>query len=106
MRAVDLLKLSTRMFRTRTLRTVLTILGVAVGIGTIVFLVSLGYGLQTLLIENITTSDSLLTLDVFPPGTDQELVGISPSVLARLRDVPNTEEIIGIVIAPGRSEEH
>ena len=102
MREVDLLKLSTRMFRTRTLRTVLTILGVAVGIGTIVFLVSLGYGLQTLLIENITPSDSLLTLDVFPPGTDQELVGISPSVLARLRDVPNTEEIIGIVIAPGQ----
>lgn len=102
MRAVDLLKLSTRMFRTRTLRTVLTILGVAVGIGTIVFLVSLGYGLQTLLIENITTSDSLLTLDVFPPETDQELVGISPSTLYRFRDAQNIEEVLGIVIAPGQ----
>lgn len=102
MRAVDLLKLSTRMFRTRTLRTVLTILGVAVGIGTIVFLVSLGYGLQTLLIENITTSDSLLTLDVFPPETEQEVAGIFPSAFARLRDMQNVKEVNGIIIAAGQ----
>lgn len=52
------------MFKARTSRTFLTILGMSVGIGAILFLVSLGYGLQNTLLEKITTSDSLLTLDV------------------------------------------
>jgi putative ABC transport system permease protein len=39
-------------------------MGMGVGIGAILFLVSLGYGLQKTLLEKITTSDSLLTLDV------------------------------------------
>ncbi|HPN54695.1 MAG TPA: ABC transporter permease [Candidatus Moranbacteria bacterium] len=64
MQFVDLFKLSTRMFKARTSRTLLTILGMSIGIAAILFLVSLGYGLQKTLLERITTSDSLLTLDV------------------------------------------
>ena len=60
----DLLKLSTRMFKARTGRTILTILGMGIGIGAILFLVGLGYGLQEVLLKTITTSDSLLALDV------------------------------------------
>lgn len=60
----DILRLSTRMFRTNTSRTILTILGISVGIGAILFLVSLGYGLQQLILNRITTSDALLSLDV------------------------------------------
>lgn len=60
----DLFKLSTRMFKARTSRTLLTILGMSVGIAAILFLVSLGYGLQKTLLERITTSDALLTLDI------------------------------------------
>ncbi len=52
------------MFKARTSRTLLTVMGMGVGIGAILFLVSLGYGLQKTLLEKITTSDSLLTLDV------------------------------------------
>lgn len=64
MKFIDLFKLSTRMFKARTSRTLLTILGMSIGIGAILFLVSLGYGLQKTLLERITTSDSLLTLDI------------------------------------------
>ena len=64
MRFIDLFKLSTRMFKARTSRTLLTVLGMSIGIGAILFLVSLGYGLQKTLLEKITTADSLLTLDV------------------------------------------
>ncbi len=52
------------MFRTNRSRTILTILGISVGIGAILFLVSLGYGLQQLILNRITTSDALLSLDV------------------------------------------
>lgn len=60
----DILRLSTRMFRTNRSRTILTILGISVGISAILFLVSLGYGLQFLILNRITTSDALLSLDV------------------------------------------
>jgi len=66
MKAKDLLKLSTRMFKARTGRTALTILGMGIGISAILFLVGLGYGLQALLLSNITTSDSLSSLDISP----------------------------------------
>lgn len=64
MRTIDIFRLSSRMFKTNRMRTLLTILGISVGIGTILFLVSLGYGLQRLLINQITTSDTMLSLDV------------------------------------------
>jgi putative ABC transport system permease protein len=64
MKSKDLIKLSTRMFKARTGRTILTVLGMGIGIGAILFLVGLGYGLQNVLLKAITTSDSLLTLDV------------------------------------------
>jgi putative ABC transport system permease protein len=52
------------MFRTNRSRTILTILGISVGIGAILFLVSLGYGLQYFVLNSITNSDALLSLDV------------------------------------------
>jgi len=52
------------MFKARTSRTLLTVLGMSIGIGAILFLVSFGEGLRTTLLERITTSESLLTLDV------------------------------------------
>jgi len=64
MNFIDLFKLSTRMFKARTSRTFLTILGMSIGIAAILFLVSLGYGLQETLLKKITTADALLTLDV------------------------------------------
>lgn len=70
MRFIDLFKLSTRMFKARTSRTLLTILGISVGISAIIFLVSLGYGLQETLLKKITTADSLLTLDVSEGGRE------------------------------------
>lgn len=69
----QLAKLSTRMFKARTSRTLLTILGMGVGIGAILFLVALGYGIQKALLETITTSDSLLSLDVYPGKTEEDI---------------------------------
>lgn len=71
MKFTDLFKLSTRMFKARTSRTLLTILGISVGISAILFLVSLGYGLQKTLLEKITTSDSILTLDITEANVEE-----------------------------------
>lgn len=67
------------------MRTLLTILGMSIGIGSILFLVSLGYGLQNTLLEKITTSESLLTLDVTEP--DSDLVSIDNETLSEIEQI-------------------
>jgi putative ABC transport system permease protein len=65
----DLLVLSLRSFRLHPTRVFLTILGMSIGIGTVFFLVSLGYGLQYILIgKMVTTEESLFSLEAFYPG--------------------------------------
>ncbi|MCX6762933.1 MAG: ABC transporter permease [Candidatus Moranbacteria bacterium] len=66
----DLLKLSTRIFTARKGRTLLTVLGMGIGFGAILFLVSLGYGLQGALLQTITSSGALTALDVAPNEQD------------------------------------
>ena len=66
MRLLDTFSLATRKFKNRPMRTALTVLGVSIGIGTVLFLVSFGYGLQNTILSRITTEDSLLSLDVNP----------------------------------------
>lgn len=91
MRWSDLINLSTRMFKARTSRTLLTILGMGVGIGAILFLVSLGYGLQKTLLERITTSESLLTLDATEPKSGA--VKLNREMLNQIKESPGVKEI-------------
>lgn len=91
MRISDLLSLSTRMFKTRPMRTFLTVLGVSVGIGTVLFLVSLGYGLQDLILSRIATADTLLTLDVSPGPSD--ILTLDEATIAKIEAMPNIEGV-------------
>ncbi len=62
------------MFRARTSRTILTIFGIGVGTATILFLISLGFGVQEVVLDRITTSDSLSSIDVYSnPEKNREL---------------------------------
>jgi len=61
----DLISLSLRNFKVKTGRTFLTVLGIGVSFATIFFLISLGYGLQNVLLKQISSKEALLTLDVF-----------------------------------------
>lgn len=91
MKLLDAMTLSTRMFKARKLRTFLTILGMSVGIGAILFLVSLGYGLQRALLERITTSDSLLTLDVSEAKSG--IVKLDHTMTEKMQSLPGVDEV-------------
>lgn len=91
MKVTDILALSTRMFKARKLRTFLTVLGMGVGIGAILFLVSLGYGLQKTLLERITTADSLLSLDVSQARAD--LVPLDGNTISEMRSMSEVQEV-------------
>lgn len=85
-----LIKLSTRTFRTRAGRTALTILGSAIGIAAIFVFVALGYGLQKLTLEQITTAESLLSLDISSPN---ENIPLNRQALEDIAAIPHVEEI-------------
>lgn len=91
MKFIDLFKLSTRMFKARTSRTLLTVLGMSIGIGAILFLVSLGYGLQKTLLERITTSDSLLTLDISEAKSG--VVSLDGEMIKKIGEMPGVEDV-------------
>lgn len=91
MRTLDLLSLSTRMFKTRPMRTFLTVLGVGVGIGTVLFLVSLGYGLQDIILSRIATADSLLTLDVSAGPSDE--LALTQANVAKINAIPGVSGV-------------
>lgn len=95
MKLSDTISLSTRMFKTRPLRTFLTILGVSVGIGTVLFLVSLGYGLQNAILSNITTADSLLSLDVSPGVAD--LITLTEQEVKKISQIKEVEEVSPVI---------
>lgn len=64
----DILSLAIRVFKTRPARTLLTILGMGFGSGVVLFLVSMGFGLQQILLGNLaSTQDSLVTLETYYP---------------------------------------
>jgi putative ABC transport system permease protein len=90
------------MFKARTSRTLLTILGMGVGIGAILFLVSLGYGLQKTLLEKITTSDSLLTLDVTEAKSDA--VSLNKEKVEEIKQIEGVVEVSESFSLPAQSQ--
>ncbi|OGD32367.1 hypothetical protein A3C91_04910 [Candidatus Azambacteria bacterium RIFCSPHIGHO2_02_FULL_52_12] len=88
------------MFKTRKMRTFLTIMGIGIGIGAILFLVSLGYGLQRALISQITSSDALLSLDVVQG--EKAVLTINNDVIAKIREFPQVKEIAPMVSLRGQ----
>jgi putative ABC transport system permease protein len=100
LRFKELLSLSFRTFRTKPQRAILTIMGMSIGIATVLLLVSLGYGLQYILIGKLmTTEDSLVTMEVAYPTESSML--IKSSYLETLKTYPDVAEISAIAQFPG-----
>lgn len=90
MKVRDLVSLSTRMFRTRPTRTWLTILGISVGISAVLFLVALGYGLQSVILEKIVFNQALLSLTVTPAN---DVLPFNDQTLVELKSIPHVADI-------------
>lgn len=95
MKVADIFQLSTRIFKTNKMRTILTVLGIGVGIGAILFLVSLGYGLQKIILERIASSDALLALDITPGSTEE--LGLNQDLIDKLSKNEMVSEVSPLV---------
>lgn len=96
----ELLVLSFRSFRTKPQRAFLTIMGMSIGIATVLLLVSLGYGLQYILIGKLmTTEDSLVTMEVSYP-TESNLL-IKKPLIDNLKGYEDVAEVSPVAQFPG-----
>jgi putative ABC transport system permease protein len=87
------------MFRTNPSRTWLTILGISVGISAVLFLVSLGYGLQNVILQKIVFNQALLSLAV-TPSTD--VIVLDDKSLSEISQIPKVTDVKPLAKFMGR----
>lgn len=104
----DLLRLSTSNLFKRKLRTILTVLGVMIGVASIVTMVSLGLGLSRSLTEEMSTYGSLTSVTVqdasnmyFYDGSSDSEVDenkhLDDDAIAELSQLPNVERVVPMI---------
>lgn len=82
------------------LRTLLTVLGVSVGIAVIIFLLGLGFGLQRLTIEKIIKSAALTSLDV--SAVKNSSLKLDDTMIDKIKTISNIDIISPSISLPGQ----
>lgn len=97
---VMLIELALRNMRVKKSRTTITIGGMSLGIGAIVFLVSLGYGVQNLVISRVARLDEMRQADVnISAGSNLK---ISDKTISDFKNIPNVEQVLPQIAVVGR----
>jgi putative ABC transport system permease protein len=91
MKWIDILRMSLGNLRRNLMRTVLTVSGVVVGIGAIVFLVSIGYGIQNLMVSKVANLEAL-TLVTVRPNTDKN-ISITDDTISKFKALGEVKDI-------------
>lgn len=100
MKPIDVLRLSFGNLRRNMLRTVLTISGVVVGISTIVFLVSLGFGLQNLAVSKVANLDALTLLTV--NASQKEGIVLNGEATEKFENIPGVIAVSPLLSYPAQ----
>lgn len=97
---LDLIGLSLRNMHAKKTRTIITVGGMAIGIGAIVFLVSIGYGLQNLVTSRVASLEEMRQADVYPQTG--AAVKITDKTLADFKQITNVEMALPLIAVVGR----
>jgi ABC-type lipoprotein release transport system permease subunit len=87
MRKRYILKLALRNIISHRLRSVLTIMGITIGVGFIIFLISLGYGLQRISTQEIANLEALQVLDVTPGKS--KIIEVNDEAITKFNNLSN-----------------
>lgn len=82
------------------LRTTLTVLGVTIGIGAIVFLVSLGYGLEKLVTNQVANFNAFTVIDV--PAANLTTIKLDDQAIEKIKGFGHIEKIAPVINLAGR----
>jgi ABC-type antimicrobial peptide transport system permease subunit len=81
-------------------RTFITILGMAVGVGIIVFLLSLGYGIERLVVGKVASLDELRIIDV--TVGDNTALHLNNSIIEKITNLPKAQKVAPLISTVGK----
>lgn len=95
MKFLDMLQTSANNLWKRKFRSILTIMGVVIGVASIVIMVSLGLGLSNSMMEQYASYGSITEIRVSMPygSTPGELAGLDDSMVERFKDIEHVESV-------------
>lgn len=97
---ISLIEIAIRNMKGKKTRTAVTIGGMAIGIGSIVFLVSIGYGLQRLVISQVAELEEMQQADIsLQPGGK---IKIQDATLSDFSQIPNVSQVAPLISVVGR----
>lgn len=81
-------------------RSLITILGMSVGVGIIVYLLSLGYGIEKLVINQVASLDELRIVDVTSGEASRN--ALNKQVLGKIKNIKSVEQVVPFISVVGR----
>ncbi len=99
MKYLDLLRMSSSNLWKRKVRTVLTVLGVVIGVASIVVMVSLGLGLSRSLMEQYESYGSLTQIEVNEPwgDTSEEVKRLDQALIEEILSIEHVESVYPVL---------
>ena len=97
-----LFRMAIRNLYYKKLRTSLTILGVVIGVGAIIFLITFGFGLQQLVNNQVVGSKSVKTIDV--TNTRSKLVKLDDENVSKIRAIKGVSGTLRVYNGAGKAK--
>ncbi|MFH1547402.1 MAG: FtsX-like permease family protein [bacterium] len=96
---IDLVEMALENMQTKRSRTTVTIGGIAIGIGLIVFLVSMGYGLQELVTKRVASLQEMKQAEVSPQVGG--MLKLTDASMNDFKQIQNVDKILPLISAVG-----
>lgn len=97
---IDIIYLAVKSMRSKFTRTAITVGGMTIGIGSIVFLVSIGYGLQEMVIKRAVRLEEMKQINVSPQVGG--VLKIDDKVINDIKQYKSVEEVLPLISAVGK----
>lgn len=101
MKFLDLLRMSSSNLWKRKVRTILTVLGVVIGVASIVVMISLGLGLSRSLMEQYESYGSLTEITVYEPysydGNDKDIKRLDDELVETIKKIEHVEDVYPVL---------
>lgn len=92
---VDLIDLSLKNMISKRTRTFITVGGMTIGIATIVFLVSVGYGLEKMVVSRVARLEEMRQIDATPAVASN--IKLTDASLAKFKDIAGISKILPMI---------
>ncbi|MBP9738795.1 ABC transporter permease [Candidatus Saccharibacteria bacterium] len=100
-RTIQLVDIALKNLFYKRLRTTLTIIGVMIGVGAVLFLLAFGYGLRNVVKDQVVDSNSIRTIDV--TTVKSQLIALDEDTVSTIQDMQGVSSVARIYNEAGKT---